>query len=155
MLIVGAVGILTWFRLFGIIWNILYLRSIDELKINQSPDETMNSGIALFCHMQPSNIRVCCEVAAGNSLIFLLGDIISGNSSYLSEAHLSGQAIQNWISQNYNILIQFTYEPERPVIDEFTELLLCSKFIFRRAYREFNWKGSRYEWTEIIQIWKY
>jgi hypothetical protein len=99
------------------------LQSIDELKINQSPDETMYSNIVLFYYMQPSNIRVCCDVAAGIALVFLLVYMNSGTSSHISEAHLSGQTIQNWISQKYNILIQFTYEPERPVIDEFTELI--------------------------------
>jgi hypothetical protein len=83
----------------------------------------MTSVIVLFYYMQPSNIHVCCDVAAGIALIFLLVDIISSNNAYFSEAHLSGEAIQNWISQKYNILIQFTDEPRRPVIDEFTELI--------------------------------
>lgn len=83
----------------------------------------MNSIIVLFRYMKPSNNRVCCDVAAGIALSFLLVCVNSGNTSYISEAHLSGEAIQNWTSQKYNILIQFRYEPERPLIDEFTELI--------------------------------
>ncbi len=37
-------------------------------------------------------------------------------------AHLSGNKIQEWISQRNNIKILFTYEPEKPIIDTFTEL---------------------------------
>jgi hypothetical protein len=54
----------------------------------------MNSGFALFYHMQLSNFRACCEAAAGIVVMLLLVDAISGNSPYLSEAHLSGQTIR-------------------------------------------------------------
>ena len=39
-----------------------------------------------------------------------------------TEAHLSGQNLQEWENKDDDILIQFTYEPERPIIDTFTEL---------------------------------
>jgi hypothetical protein len=54
----------------------------------------MNSGFALFYHMQLSNFRACCEAATGIMLMLILVDTISGNSPYLSEAHLSDQTIQ-------------------------------------------------------------
>jgi hypothetical protein len=65
---------------------------------------------------------VCCDVAVGIALVLLLLDMNSGESSYFSEVRLR-VAIQTWISQKYNILIQFTYEPEVPLIDEFTQLI--------------------------------
>lgn len=48
--------------------------------------------------------------------------LVSGNVSNWSEADLAGQKIQEWANKNDDILIQFTYEPEKPIIDTFTEL---------------------------------
>ncbi|HSA74535.1 MAG TPA: hypothetical protein VLD84_11335 [Nitrososphaeraceae archaeon] len=51
------------------------------------------------------------------SIIFM-----SGNELSSSEAHFVAKNIQQWESNQGNILIQFAYEPERPLIDTFTEL---------------------------------
>lgn len=48
--------------------------------------------------------------------------LISGNFFLLSEAHLVGEPIQQWQSKQHNVLIQFAYDPEKPIIDKFTEL---------------------------------
>lgn len=39
-----------------------------------------------------------------------------------AEAHLSGQNLQEWQNKDDDLVVQFTYEPERPIIDTFTEL---------------------------------
>jgi hypothetical protein len=41
------------------------------------------------------------------------------NSAY---AHITGNRIQQWISPQQNVKIQFTYEPEKPLLDSPTEL---------------------------------
>jgi hypothetical protein len=48
--------------------------------------------------------------------------LVSGNSFQLSEAHFVVEPIQQWESRQDNVLIQFAYEPEKPIIDAFTEL---------------------------------
>jgi hypothetical protein len=48
--------------------------------------------------------------------------LVSGNVFLLSEAHFVVEKIQQWQSKQDNVLIQFTYEPEKPIIDTFTEL---------------------------------
>ena len=40
----------------------------------------------------------------------------------LSYAHLYGDRTQEWINTKDDIKIQFTYQPEKPIIDAFTEL---------------------------------
>ena len=47
---------------------------------------------------------------------------ISTITSQLSYAHLYGNRTQVWINNNDRIKIQFTYQPEKPIIDTFTEL---------------------------------
>lgn len=37
-------------------------------------------------------------------------------------AHISGNRTQEWVSQSNGIKILFTYEPEKPIIDTFTQL---------------------------------
>jgi hypothetical protein len=37
-------------------------------------------------------------------------------------AHFSSEKIQEWRDKQSNVLIQFAYEPEKPIIDTFTEL---------------------------------
>ncbi len=41
-----------------------------------------------------------------------------------ADAHFptSNNRIQEWIDRNYKVRIQFLYEPEMPIIDQFTEL---------------------------------
>jgi len=55
----------------------------------------------------------------------------NNGSGYVAYAHLtssntngnsSNNKIQEWIHQNDGIKIQFTYKPDRPIIDTFTEL---------------------------------
>jgi hypothetical protein len=53
----------------------------------------------------------------------LFFSLFSGNVSKWSEAHLTGQKIQVWEDKNDNIQIQFTFMPEKPIIDTFTELM--------------------------------
>lgn len=47
---------------------------------------------------------------------------MSGGLILTSEAHFDAERIQHWQSKQRNVQIQFTYEPERPIIDTFTEL---------------------------------
>jgi hypothetical protein len=55
-------------------------------------------------------------------IVLLFTSLISGNIFPLTEAHLVGERIQQWQSKKDNVLIQFTYYPEKPIIDSFTEL---------------------------------
>ena len=48
--------------------------------------------------------------------------LVSGTELLSSEAHFVAKNIQQWESKQGNVLIQFAYEPERPIIDTFTEL---------------------------------
>jgi len=48
--------------------------------------------------------------------------LVSGNELLSSEAHFVAKNTQQWESKQGNVLIQFAYEPERPLIDTFTEL---------------------------------
>lgn len=48
--------------------------------------------------------------------------LVSGNELLSSEAHFVAKNTQQWESKESNVLIQFAYEPERPIIDTFTEL---------------------------------
>jgi hypothetical protein len=41
---------------------------------------------------------------------------------HVSYAHLYGNRTQEWINNRDGIKIQFTYQPEKPIIDTFTEL---------------------------------
>ena len=50
---------------------------------------------------------------------FIMIAIIYPNSSY---AHIAGIRTQQWINSQENVKIQFTYEPEKPLIDSPTEL---------------------------------
>ena len=47
---------------------------------------------------------------------------VSTITPQLSYAHLYGNRTQEWINNNDRIKIQFTYQPEKPIIDTFTEL---------------------------------
>ena len=58
-------------------------------------------------------------------LIFTLALILNvGVILNQLEAHIPGSAkrIQEWIDRNDKVRIQFLYEPEMPIIDQFTEL---------------------------------
>ncbi|HEY7109930.1 MAG TPA: hypothetical protein VH415_10900 [Nitrososphaeraceae archaeon] len=57
-------------------------------------------------------------------LILLFTVLIFGNIFQWSwvDAHFSGEKIQVWRDKQNNVLIQFAYEPEKPIIDTFTEL---------------------------------
>ncbi len=50
---------------------------------------------------------------------FIMIVIIFPNSSY---AHITGNTAQQWINTQENVKIQFTYEPEKPLIDSPTVL---------------------------------
>ena len=47
---------------------------------------------------------------------------VPGNLLLTSEAHFTSQTMQEWRNKQLNVLIQFAYLPERPIIDTFTEL---------------------------------
>ena len=51
------------------------------------------------------------------SFLLLLNQII-----ILSYAHINEPKVQEWIVKNKNIKIQFAYDPDKPIIDTFTEL---------------------------------
>ncbi|MGE0243713.1 MAG: hypothetical protein AB7P56_07270 [Nitrososphaeraceae archaeon] len=53
------------------------------------------------------------------SSILLLIPIIT---SLLSYSHIDKPNVQEWIDENKNLKIQFDYEPDKPIIDTFTEL---------------------------------
>ena len=55
-------------------------------------------------------------------IVLLFSSLVSGNIFPLTEAHLVGERIQQWQSKKDNVLIQFNYYPEKPIIDSFTEL---------------------------------
>jgi hypothetical protein len=48
--------------------------------------------------------------------------LVPGNELLSSEAHFVAKNIQQWQSRQGNVQIQFAYQPERPLIDTFTEL---------------------------------
>lgn len=59
--------------------------------------------------------------------------LVFGDYFLLTEAHFVTKKVQQWQSPQDNILIQFAYEPEKPIIDTFTELkfnILNSFFIY-------------------------
>ena len=63
-----------------------------------------------------------------NFLIFLMSFIILlSQSIILSDAQINESKIQRWVDKNKNILIQFAYSPEKPIIDTFTELKFSVK----------------------------
>src|SRR5438132_11534807 len=52
-------------------------------------------------------------------LVAMITTPIFPNFAY---AHITGDRTQQWISPQDNVKIQFTYEPEKPLIDSPTEL---------------------------------
>ena len=54
--------------------------------------------------------------------IMLIIIISTTTTPHLSYAHLYGNRTQEWINNRDGIKIQFTYQPEKPIIDTFTEL---------------------------------
>ena len=63
-----------------------------------------------------------------NFLIFLMSFIILlSQSIILSDAQINESKIQRWVDKSKNILIQFAYSPEKPIIDTFTELKFSVK----------------------------
>gem|GEM_PF-756254 len=58
-----------------------------------------------------------------NQLMILSGFIILFSQSLiLCDAHIKESKVQELIDKNKNIKIQFSYSPEKPIIDTFTEL---------------------------------
>lgn len=55
-------------------------------------------------------------------IVLLFRSLMSGNIFPLSDAHFTAEKIQQWQSKKDNVLIEFNYEPEKPIIDSFTEL---------------------------------
>ena len=56
-----------------------------------------------------------------SSILLLISIITSLPSSY---SHIDKPNVQEWINENKNIKIQCDYEPDKPIIDTFTELLV-------------------------------
>lgn len=56
-------------------------------------------------------------------LMVLFSTILASGSPILySHAHFAAENVQEWKSKQGNVLIQFAYVPEKPIIDTFTEL---------------------------------
>lgn len=55
-------------------------------------------------------------------MILIAMTLASGSVLHSAEAHIVGADIQQWQNKQNNILIQFAYTPEKPIIDTFTEL---------------------------------
>lgn len=55
-------------------------------------------------------------------MILISMTLASGSILHTIEAHIVGADIQQWQNTQNNILIQFAYTPEKPIIDTFTEL---------------------------------
>lgn len=55
-------------------------------------------------------------------LMFTFSILLSANALTPSEAHFVAKNTQQWQNKQENVLIQFAYEPEKPIIDTFTEL---------------------------------
>ena len=56
------------------------------------------------------------------SLSYYFGDSLSAHIAYAHMPVSNISRIQNWTHSDNEINIQFTYEPEKPIIDTFTEL---------------------------------
>ena len=71
-----------------------------------------------------------------------------------SSAHLiNSTRIQDWKNVKDNIEIQFSYKPDKPIIDAFTELQFSvTNLQTGRASERFCSKGGRHQRPEIIQI---
>ena len=63
-------------------------------------------------------------IVAASITIFSFMFIITTTTAtqHLSYAHLYGNRTQEWINSRDGVKIQFTYQPEKPIIDTFTEL---------------------------------
>src|SRR5215212_6084688 len=74
----------------------------------------------------PSSSQVYDIIIVGTSItVFSIMFIITTTTittQHLSYAHLYGNRTQEWINSRDGIKIQFTYQPEKPIIDTFTEL---------------------------------
>jgi len=73
----------------------------------------------------PSSSQVYDIIIVGTSItVFSIMFIITTTTAtqHLSYAHLYGNRTQEWINSRDGIKIQFTYQPEKPIIDTFTEL---------------------------------
>lgn len=83
-------------------------------------------------------------------IVLLFSSLLSGNIFPFTEAHFVGERIQQWQSKKDNVLIQFTYYPEKPIIDSFTELkfsiqnISTGKHIHDATARVVVTNGQRY-----------
>jgi hypothetical protein len=88
-------------------------------------------------------------------LIFQCNFILIANKIItFSYTHIYKSKRQQFIDYNTNIKIQFDYEPDKPIIDNFTELhfkdLETAEYI-----KNFDVKSGCNKWSKIIQIRKY
>jgi plastocyanin len=67
------------------------------------------------------SILITSVIIFSVSFILITLSIIT-QPQQLSYAHLYGNRTQEWINTSDGIKIQFTYQPEKPIIDAFTEL---------------------------------
>ena len=63
-----------------------------------------------------------CNYEPGLFIVLFFTGLLFGNLFHPTSAHFVGERIQQWQSDKENVLIQFTYKPEIPIIDSFTEL---------------------------------
>ena len=64
----------------------------------------------------PKLQNILTHLILSGFIILLSQSVISG------DAHIKESKVQEWIDKSKNIKIQFTYSPEKPIIDTFTEL---------------------------------
>jgi triacylglycerol esterase/lipase EstA (alpha/beta hydrolase family) len=67
--------------------------------------------------------------------MLLITSLISGNIFHYTSAHFVGERNQQWQSKKDNVLIQFTYQPKKPIFDSFTELKFNIENVSTGEYR--------------------
>ncbi len=81
----------------------------------------LNDCLSLYREVYSKTIITISVTIFSVSFILIMVSIII-TPQQLSYAHLYGNRTQEWINSRDDIKIQFTYQPEKPIIDAFTEL---------------------------------
>jgi hypothetical protein len=89
-----------------------------------------------------------------NFLISLSGIVILLSQSVVfCKAHIKESKVQEWVDKSKNIKIQFTYLPDKPIIDTFTELNFSVQDLDTGEHiKNFDARVvvSCYKWSTII-----
>jgi hypothetical protein len=80
----------------------------------------LNGSLLLYRQVYSINIITTSVTIFSFSLILIM--VFTTTSQHLSYAHLYGNRTQEWINSRDGIKVQFTYHPEKPIIDALTEL---------------------------------